>query len=86
VSFLEKSCVMKKCKKQIVVSWSIAESEYGAMINVTLELICIRGLLTQIDFSQSVPLDYMVTIRQRYTLLKTQCSIREPNIIRLIVI
>ena len=42
-----------------LVSWNVSqssvESEYRAMVNVTLELICNRDLLIEIDSPQIVP-------------------------------
>jgi len=46
--FLGGNLVSWKSKKQTVVSRSSAESEYRAMANVTLEMVWIRDLLTEI--------------------------------------
>ena len=46
--FFGENLVSWKSKKQSVVSRFSAESEYRAMTNITLELICIRDLLTEI--------------------------------------
>jgi len=42
-----------------VVSRSNTESEYMVVKNLTLELVWIIDLLTEIDFSQSVSCDYI---------------------------
>jgi len=50
IVFLEGNLVSLKRKKQNVVSRSSAESEYKAMANMTLDLVWIRNLWTEIGF------------------------------------
>jgi len=55
--FFGGNLVSWKSKKQSVVSRSSAESEYRAMANVTLEMIWIKDLLTEVGLSPEGPMN-----------------------------
>ena len=44
-----------KSKKQKVVSCSSAEAEYRAMLKLTNELVCIKGILRHLEIEQATP-------------------------------
>ncbi|KAL5787276.1 hypothetical protein ACOSP7_004225 [Xanthoceras sorbifolium] len=53
--FLSDALISWKCKKQDCVSKSSTEAEYRAMSAACSEIIWLRGLLTELDFSQALP-------------------------------
>ncbi|KAL5789627.1 hypothetical protein ACOSQ2_004515 [Xanthoceras sorbifolium] len=53
--FLSDVLISWKCKKQDCVSKSSTEAEYRAMSAACSEIIWLRGLLTELDFSQALP-------------------------------
>lgn len=53
--FLGDALVSWKCKKQDSVSKSSTEAEYRAMADASAEIIWLRGLLTELGFSQDQP-------------------------------
>jgi len=75
-----------KNKRQSVVSKFSLESEYRVMSNVTLELVWIKNLLTEIGFPSECLLILYGHKKTANTLLKMSCSMRELNTLKLIVI
>ncbi|KAL5749353.1 hypothetical protein ACOSP7_023956 [Xanthoceras sorbifolium] len=53
--FLGDALISWKCNKQDCVSKSSTEAEYRAMSAGCSEIIWLRGLLTELDFSQAQP-------------------------------
>lgn len=53
--FLGNAPISWKCKKQDSVSKSSTEAEYRAMSATCFEIIWLRGLLTELGFSQAQP-------------------------------
>ncbi|KAL5741106.1 hypothetical protein ACOSP7_027838 [Xanthoceras sorbifolium] len=49
--FLSNSLISWKSKKQVIVSWSLAESEYRSMALITCELTWLRYLLRDLQVS-----------------------------------
>ena len=53
--FLGEAPISWKCKKQDSISKSSTEAEYRAMSTACFEIIWLRGLLSELDFSQAKP-------------------------------
>ena len=53
--FLGEAPIFRKCKKQDLVSKSFAEAEYHVMFVACSKIIWLRGLLSELGFSQVKP-------------------------------
>lgn len=77
---LENSLVSWKSKKQSTVSRSLAEAEYRSMASIVSELIWLLGLLKELGIEVTKPVDVLLIVKLQYSLLQTQCIMRELSI------
>lgn len=85
VVLLDNSPISWKTKKQHTVSHSSAEAEYRSMATTICELKWLRGILRFLGVFNEILHACIVTVKQRYILLPILCTMRERNILRLIV-
>ncbi|KAL0401802.1 UNVERIFIED_CONTAM: Retrovirus-related Pol polyprotein from transposon RE1 [Sesamum latifolium] len=83
--FLGTAPISWKTKKQATVSKSTAEAEYRSLASTVCELTWIGYLLHDLKLNFQHLFPYFVTTRLLFTLRRTLCSMKEPNIWRLTV-
>ena len=81
-TFIGGNMVTWNSKKQKVVSCSSAEANYRAMIKLTNELVWIKGILKHLEIEQATPMTMHCAIKPTFTLLQTQCFMRERRTLK----
>jgi hypothetical protein len=80
--FLGSNLVSWSARKQPTVSQSSTEAEYKAIANVDAEIMWIQTLLNELGILHL----FGVIILEQLICLRTQYSMREPNILKLTII
>jgi hypothetical protein len=86
VVFLGSNLVSWSARKQPTVSQSSTEVEYKSIANVAAEIMWIQTLLMNLVFRILLLHLFGVIILEQLICLRTQCSMREPNILKLTII